>query len=92
MYVSDKGRILQSPKLELLCDTGAQVDCLNIRKLLLLGLSPDDLLQPEVRIGCAKETSAGVVGVFFEKVSAMELGKGDEKLEVNVLVYVSELH
>ena len=33
-----------------------------------------------------------MVGVFFEKVSAMELGKGDEKLEVKVLVYVSELH
>ena len=82
------GRILQSPKLELLCDTGAQVDCLNVRSLRLLGLSPEELLQPEVGVGCANETSADVLGVFFAKVSAMEVGKGGKKTEVKVLVYV----
>ena len=68
MYISYKGRILQSPKLELLCDTGAQVDCLNIRQLLLFGLFPDDLFQPEVRILCKGDLRGCGGGLFWEGV------------------------
>ena len=32
-----KGKILQVPKVELLCDTGAQVDCINRRTCVPLG-------------------------------------------------------
>ena len=36
--MTKKGKLLHVPKVELLCDTGAQVDCLNKRKLRALGL------------------------------------------------------
>ena len=67
-----KGKILQIPKIELLCDTGAQVDCINRRKLRALGLKEDQLLSPAVAIECANESPAGVLGVFFGVVTAME--------------------
>ena len=80
-----KGKLLQIPKVELLCDTGAQVDCLNRKKLHALGLVENQLLSPEVVVGCANESSAGVLGVFFGKVTAME---GSTKVQVQVLFYV----
>ena len=75
----------QIPKVELLCDTGAQVDCLNRKKLHALGLGENQLLSPEVVVGCANESPAGVMGVFFGKVTAME---GSTKVQVQVLFYV----
>ena len=63
---------MQIPRVELLCDTGAQVDCLNRKKLHALGLVEDQLLSPEVVVGCANECTAGVLWVFFGKVPAME--------------------
>ena len=80
-----KGRLLQIPKVELLCDTGVQVDCLNRKKLHALGLVENQLLSPEVVVGCANESPAGVLGVFFWKVTAME---GLAKVQVQVLFYV----
>merc|ERR1711895_210314 len=83
--MTKKGTITQIPCVELLCDTGAQVDCLNRRKLHALGLVEDQLLSPEVMVGCANESPAGVLGVFFGKVTAME---GLTKVQVQVLFYV----
>ena len=83
--MTKKGKLLQTPKVQLLCDTGAQVDCLNRRKLHALGLVEDQLLSPEVVVGCANESPAGVLGVFFGKVTAME---GLAKVQVQVLFYV----
>ena len=83
--MTKKGRILQIPKIELLCDTGAQVDCINRRKLRALGLKEDQLLSPAVAIGCANESPAGVLGVFFGVVTAME---GMVTVKVQVLLYV----
>ena len=80
-----KGKVLQIPRVELLCDTGAQVDCLNRKKLQALGLVENQLLSPEVVVGCANESPAGVLGVFFGKVTAME---GLRKVQVQVLFYV----
>merc|ERR1711895_105966 len=79
------GKLLQIPKVQLLCDTGAQVDCLNKRKLHALGLVENQLLSPEVVVGCANESPAGVLGVFFGKVTAME---GLRKVQVQVLLFV----
>ena len=85
-HMSKKGRMLQTPKVELLCDTGAQVDCLGRKKLKLLGLAEDQLRKPRVLLDCANKTEADVVGVFFGEVSAME---GDWKVDrVKVLFYV----
>ena len=80
-----KGKILQVPKVELLCDTGAQVDCINRKNLCALGLVENQLLSPEVAIGCANESPAGVLGVFFGKVTAME---GMVTVKVQVLFYL----
>ena len=77
--------ILQIPKIELLCDTGAQVDCINRKKLRALRLKEDQLLLPAVAIGCANESPAGVLGVFFGVVTAME---GMVTVKVQVLLYV----
>ena len=83
--MTKKGKLLQIPKVQLLCDTGAQVDCLNKRKLHALGLVEDQLLSPEVVVGCANESPAGVLGVFFGKVTAVE---GLTKVQVQVMFYV----
>ena len=83
--MTKQGKLLQVPKVEVLCDTGAQVDCMSRKQLRLLGLLESQLLKPEVVVGCADETKAEVLGVFFGKVLAME---GLEKLEVQVLFYV----
>ena len=70
--MTKKGKILQIPTIELLCDTGAQVDCISRKKLCALGLKEDQLLSPAVAIGCANESPAEVLGVFFGVVTAME--------------------
>ena len=85
-HMSKKGRLFQTPRLELLCDTGAQVDCISRRKLKMLGLREDQLRMPQVSLDCANKTEAEVLGVFFGEVSAME---GDWKVDkVKVLFYV----
>ena len=71
-HMSKKGRLFQTPKLDLLCDTGAQVDCISRRKLKMLGLGEDQLRKPQVSLDCANKTEAEVLGVFFGEVSAME--------------------
>ena len=71
--MTNKGRVQHIPRVDVLCDTGAQVDCLNVKSLKSLGLSRDQLLQPQVSVGCANETSADMVGVFFAKVSALRV-------------------
>ena len=84
--MSKKGRLLQTPKLDLLCDTGAQVDCISRKKLRMLGLGEDQLRRPQVTLDCANKTEAEVLGVFFGEVSAME---GDWKVDkVKILFYV----
>ena len=45
-----KGKMLQIPMIELLCDTGAQVDCISRKKLRAHGLKEDQLLSPAVAI------------------------------------------
>ena len=61
------------------------MDCINRRKLQALGLVENQLLSPEVVVGCANESPAGVLGVFFGKVTAME---GLMRVQVQVLFYV----
>ena len=80
-----QGKLLQVPRVELLCDTGAQVNCVGVKRLKSLGLAEEQLLQPEVGVGCANETAAQVVGIFFGKVTAMD---GDRKVSVRVMFYV----
>ena len=86
-HMSKKNKkLLQTPRLKLLCDTGAQVDCVSRKKLKLLGLGEDQLRKPQVSLDCANKTEAEVLGVFFGEVSAME---EDWKVEkVKVLFYV----
>ena len=57
------------PKLSLVTDTGAQVDCLSRHKLRQLGLTERALLKPQLSLGCANETAADILGVFWVKVS-----------------------
>ena len=83
--MTNRGKVLQIPKMELLCDTGAQVDCMNVGRLSSLGLVKSELLQPEVTVGCANTTPAGVLGIFFGKVVAME---GVQRTEIRVMFYV----
>ena len=84
--MSKNGRMLQTPRIQLLCDTGAQVDCISKKKLNLLGLEENQLRKPGVVLDCANKTEAGVLGVFFGEVSPME---GDWKVDkVKVLFYV----
>ena len=83
--MTKKGKLLQIPRVELLCDTGAQVDCVNRKQLKALGLVESQLLRPEVVIGCANESTANVLGVFFGRVLAIE---GKVEVKVQVLFYV----
>ena len=84
--MSRSGKVVQTPHVELLCDTGAQVDSIGRKKLKLLGLEEDQLLRPQVLLDCANKTAAEVIGVFFGEVSAME---GDWQADkVKVLFYV----
>merc|ERR1711954_183009 len=83
--MTKKGKLVQIPRVELLCDTGAQVDCVNRKQLKALGLVESQLLKPEVVIGCANESKANVLGVFFGRVLAME---GMVEVKVQVLFYV----
>ena len=69
--MTQKDKILQIPKVSLLCDTGAQVDCVSRAQMRGLGLVENQLLQPAVTVGCANGTVAHVVGIFFGKVTAM---------------------
>ena len=56
--MSRSGKVVQTPHVELLCDTGAQVDSIGRKKLKLLGLEEDQLLCPEVSLDCANKTAA----------------------------------
>merc|ERR1711867_56287 len=79
------GKVLQVPKVSLLCDTGAQVDCVSRAQMRGLGLVEGQLLQPAVTVGCANGTAAHVVGIFFGKVTAMN---GADKVQTKVMFYV----
>ena len=54
--MSKKGKIFPTPKLELLCGTGAQVDCISRKKLKMLGLGEGQLRKPQVSLDCANKT------------------------------------
>ena len=56
-----KGKILKVPKIKLLRDTGAQANCINRKKLHALRVVENQLVSPEVVIGCANEPQAGVL-------------------------------
>ena len=38
-FMTRQGKLLQVPRVELLCDTGAQVDCVGVKRLKSLGLA-----------------------------------------------------
>ena len=80
-----KGCKVAPRKIQMMCDTGAQVDCVSRAKMKELGLVEDELLKPEVVVGCANSTGAGVLGVFFGKVVAME---GNKKVTAKAMFYV----
>ena len=61
------------------------MDCISRKKLRVVGLREDQLLSPAVAIGCANESPAGVLGVFFGVVTAME---EMVTVKVQVLFYV----
>ena len=77
--MTKKGKLLQIPRVELLCDTGVQVDCVNRKQLKVLGLVESQLLA----IGCAKKSKVNVLGVVFGRVLATE-----GEVKVQVLFYV----
>ena len=52
----------------------------------MLGLGEDQLRKHQVYLDCANKTEAGVLGVFFGEVSAMEGDWREDK--VKVLFYV----
>ena len=91
-WTTKNGKLLTPPKtmlsLAMTADSGAQVDCINKSKLRQLGLSQDSLLATSVKLGCANETSAGVLGVFFAKIEAKSAA--GRKTVVRCLVYVLE--
>ena len=66
-------------------DTGAQVDCLNKSKLKSLGLNESSLLETELSLGCAIESDADIMGVFWGKV--LYKANGNNTV-VRVLFYV----
>ena len=76
------GKVLQVPKVSLLCDTGAQVDCISRAQMRNLGLVEGQLLQPAVTVGCANGSEAHVVGIFFGKVTAMN---GADRVQASVM-------
>ena len=80
--MSKKGKLLQTPKLELMCNTGAQVDCISRKTLLSLGLGKDQLRKPQILLDCANKTEAEVLGVFFGEVLAMEGNCRVDKVKV----------
>ena len=82
LHMSKKGKLLHTPKLELLCDTGAQVDCISRKTLLSLGLGKDQLRKPQILLDCANKTEAEVLGVFFGEVLAMEGNCRVDKVKV----------
>ena len=57
---SNEGKLMTPPKLSLVTDTGAQVDCLSRHKLRQLGLTEMDLLKPQLSFGCANESDAAI--------------------------------
>ena len=84
-FMTKQGKLLQVPRVDLLCDTGAQVDCVGVKRLRSLGLAEGQLLKPEVGVGCANGTAAEVVGIFFGKVTAMNENR---QINVRVMFYV----
>ena len=58
-FTNHKGRLLQSPKVSMVTDTGVQVDCLSKDKRRCLGLNESSFLKTELSLGCANESDAG---------------------------------
>ena len=79
------GSSLPPPVVAMLCDTGAQVDCVSVATMKKLGLTEDLLLRPRVSQGCANDTGADVMGVFFGLVMAKHRGK---QVKSKVMFYV----
>ena len=52
-FTDRKGRLLEPPKMSMVTDIGAQVDCLNKNKLKSLGLNKSSLLKTKLSLGCA---------------------------------------
>ena len=81
------GSNLPPPRVAMLCDTGAQVDCVGVATMKKLGLTENMLLRPGVSLGCANDTGADVIGVFFGLVMAKYR---DKQVKSKVLFYVLE--
>ena len=84
-FTDRKGRLLEPPKMSMVTDTGAQVDCLSKDKLKCLGLNELSLLKTELSLGCANKTDAGILGAFWGKV--VHKANGNNTV-VRVLFYV----
>ena len=84
-WVQDKTK--STPKTDMTADTGAQVDIVGKDRLHKLGLTVEELLKTSVGLDCANNIEAGVLGVFFAKISGNSIVSGD-KLIVNRMVYV----
>ena len=84
-FTDRKGRLLEPPKMSMVTDTGAQVDCLSKDKLKCLGLNESSLLKTELSLGCANQSDADIIGAFWGKVAHMAYGN---KTVVRVLFYV----
>ena len=83
--MTKEGRVLQVPKVSLLCDTGSEVDCVSRSQMQGLGLVEGQLLQPAFTVGCVNGTTAHVVGIFFGKATVMDCA---DKVYARVMFYV----
>ena len=84
-FTDRKGRLHEPPKLNMLADSGAQVDCVSRDKLKRLGLNEYSLLKAEMSLGCANGSDAGIIGAFFGKVALKD--KANNAV-VRVIFYV----
>ena len=55
--------------MQLVADTGAQVDIIGEEQLIKIGFLVKDLLPTRVSLNCANHTKAGVLGVFMAIIS-----------------------
>ena len=75
------------PTMELVADTGAQVDIIGVAHINKIGLVREHLLRTAVNLDCANETEATVLGVFFAKISGRSVVTGEETTTKS-MVYV----
>ena len=84
-WVKDESRA--PPSIQLVADTGAQVDIIAEEQLIKTGFLVKDLLPTRVSLNCANHTKAGVLGVFMAKISGVSVVTGKE-ITVQSMVYV----